>query len=148
MNGVMNTARLLRPPAMVRTARGRASAQPWSRCTDAIETKVLALDLERYCAEVLLRIAPGYATGRQRHACEIHIFVLAGRVCNDTLQCEFGPGDHCYQPYGDEHAELFPEGAILHVSYRGEGDTLVEFFSDDGKPCGDLKLSDLATLMA
>ena len=144
MDTVLNAV-LERP--RVRTASSLSSTQPWSRCTDAIEAKVVAVDLERHAVEFMFRFAPGFSSGQHRHTCESHFFVVSGRVVNSTYGIEYGPGDYYYQPDGDTHDEQFPEGAVVFGSYRGEQDTLVEFFDSDGKLCGDFKVSDFAALM-
>lgn len=143
----MNAA-LLKERPIIRAASRMASQQEWKICTDQIQAKVLSVDHARNSVEFLFKIAPGYKSNKHRHTCETHLFVVEGRVVNPTTGCEFGPGDYCYQSYGDVHVEEFPDGAIVYGSYRGECDKLVEFYDDDGKICGEFKVSDFAALIA
>ncbi|MEM7465770.1 MAG: cupin domain-containing protein [Pseudomonadota bacterium] len=131
----------------VQLPTGMASQRDWVQCDDNFQMKVLSVDAERYSVEVLIKVAAGYQSERHRHTCETHAYVLEGRIVNHTAGCEFGPGDYCFQPMDDEHVEEFPEETTAYVSYRGTSDKLVEFFDDDGKVCGEFKISDFAAMV-
>lgn len=129
---------------ILRAASRMASEQEWKRCTNDIQVNILAVDRARNCVEFLFKIAPGYRSDRHRHICEIHLFVVTGKVVNPVTGCTFGPGDYCHPSYGDGHVEQFPDGAILYGSYCGNSDRLVEFYDDDGEVCGHFKVSDFS----
>lgn len=141
----MNAAALEQPN--VRVTLGMAGQQDWATCTDDIQAKVLSVDEARHSVEVLFKIAAGYRSGKHRHTCETHVLVLEGKVVNHTIGCEFGPGDYCYQPFNDEHDEEFVEETVVHSSFRGSNEKLIEFFDDEGKVCGEFKVSDFAALL-
>lgn len=109
--------------------------------------KVLSVDETRHSVEFLFKIAGGYNSGRHRHTCETSILVLEGKVRNATTGVEFGPGDFCYQPYNDEHVEEFLEDTVVYGSYRGDSNTLVEFFDENGEISGEFKVSDFAAML-
>ena len=142
----MNLAALEQPN--VRVTAGMSSQQDWVTCTPEISMKVLSVDEARNSVEFLFKIAAGYNSGRHRHTCETHVYVLQGRILNETIGCEFGPGDYCYQPYNDEHVEVVLEDTVVYGSYRGSTDKLVEFFDDNGEVCGEFKVSDFAAALA
>lgn len=131
----------------MRVAEGMASNRPWNDCGEGISAKVLSVDESRNCVEVLFKIPAGNKSPRHRHTCETHILVVSGRVKNETISCEFGPGDYCYQPHNDEHVEHFVEDTVVYASYRGDSDKLVEFYDDDGKVCGEFKVSDFTNML-
>jgi quercetin dioxygenase-like cupin family protein len=132
----------------VQVAKGMASDQAWLKCTDDISMKVLSVDEARHSVEFLFKIAAGYESGRHKHTCETHVYVIQGKVLNQTTGCTFGPGDYCYQPYDDEHNEIFVEETIVYGSYRGDGDKLVEFYDENGEVCGEFKVSDFSAGLA
>ena len=142
----MNAAALEQPD--VRVGSAMASEQGWLNCADEIQAKVLSVDEARHTVESLFKIAAGYRSGKHRHTCETHLFVLKGKVVNHAIGCEFGPGDYCYQPFNDEHDEEFVEETVVYASYRGNADKLVEFFDDDGNVCGEFKVSDFSAMLA
>ena len=129
-------------PTEVQVGAGMASDQDWVRCDDVFQMKVLSVDEARHNAEVLFKIAGGYRSGEHTHTCETHAFVVQGRIKNHTTGCTFGPGDYCYQPYGDRHDEEFLEDTVVYASYRGDSEKLVEFYGDDGELCGEFTMSD------
>jgi quercetin dioxygenase-like cupin family protein len=131
----------------VKVTACKASEQPWAACSDSVQAKVLSVDETRHAVEVLFKIAKGYKSERHRHMCETTAFVLEGKIRNETTGIEFGPGDFCYQPYNDEHVEHFVEDTIVYATYRGDKDKLVEFYGDDGKVCGEFKVSDFTALL-
>ena len=106
--------------------------------------KVLSVDEERHSVEVLFKIKGGYRSGKHKHTCETHVFVLEGKVINHTIGCAFGPGDYCYQALDDEHDEEFAEDTIVYASYRGFQDKLVEFYDAAGDVCGEFKVADFS----
>lgn len=122
--------------------KGMASEQEWVSCTDDVSMKVLSVDEANHSVEFLFRIAAGYRSDRHRHTCETHVFVVQGKVVNETTGCTFGPGDYCYQPFDDEHVEFFPEETIVYGSYRGNANKLVEFFDAQGNVCNEFKVTD------
>lgn len=132
----------------VRVVKGMASESPWTKCTDEIQMKVLSVDEPNHSVEFLFKIAAGYRSERHKHTCETHAFVVQGRIVNETTGCTFGPGDYCYQPFDDEHVEVFPEDTIVYGSYRGTGEKLVEFYDESGKVCGEFKVSDFTAALA
>jgi len=131
----------------VKVTACRASEQPWASCTDEIKAKVLSVDEARNAVEVLFKIDKGYRSERHRHTCETTAYVIEGRIKNETTGVEFGPGDFCYQPYNDEHVEHFVEDTIVYATYRGDQNKLVEFYDENGKVCGEFKVSDFAALL-
>lgn len=131
----------------VRVLPGMASEAEWVQCTDDISMKVLSVDEANHSVEFLFKIAPGYRSERHKHTCETHAFVIQGKVVNETTGCTFGPGDYCYQPYDDEHVEVFPEETIVYGSYRGTEDKLVEFYDEAGEVCGEFRVSDFVAAL-
>ncbi|MEM7542416.1 MAG: hypothetical protein AAF384_12665 [Pseudomonadota bacterium] len=127
---------------LVRVAPTAASPEGWIKASEDIEFKVLSVDQARYSVEFLFRTKAGYNSGKHKHLCETHVYILEGRVRNETIGCEFGPGDYCYQPANDEHVELFLEDTTGYGSWRGDQDLMVEFYDDDGNVCGEFKVSD------
>lgn len=131
----------------VKSTSCMASEQPWVDCAEDVQMKVLSVDETRHSVEFLFKIAGGYNSGRHRHTCETSILVLEGKVRNATTGVEFGPGDFCYQPYNDEHVEEFLEDTVVYGSYRGDSNTLVEFFDENGEISGEFKVSDFAAML-
>lgn len=134
-------------PAELTIGAGMSSQRDWVRCDDNFQVKVLSVDEQRHSVEVLFKIKGGYRSGKHKHTCETHVFVIEGKVTNHSIGCTFGPGDYCYQGLDDEHDEEFVEDTIAYASYRGYQDTLVEFFGDDGEICGEFKVSDFTDRM-
>lgn len=130
------------PQPGFQVAAGMASEQDWVRCDDVFSMKVLAVDEARHTAEVLFRIRGGYRSGRHKHTCETHAFVIEGAIRNHTIGCTFGPGDYCYQGLDDEHDEEFLGDTVVLASYRGHQPTLVEFYDDAGEICGTFTVQD------
>ena len=141
----MNAAVLNEPEVQIPAVM--ASQRDWVKCDDNFQMKVLSVDSARHSVEVLVKVAGGYKSEKHKHTCETHAYVLQGRVVNHTIGCEFGVGDYCFQPHNDEHIEEFPEETIVYVSYRGSDDKLVEFYDDNGKVCGEFKVSDFAAML-
>ena len=126
----------------VQVGAGATSENDWVQCDDVFSMKVLSVDEERNSVEVLFKIKGGYRSGNHKHTCETHVFIVEGKVINHSIGCTFGPGDYCYQARDDVHDEEFVEDTIAYASYRGYQDTLVEFFDDEGKICGEFKVAD------
>ncbi len=125
-----------------------ASKQEWADCAPGVQVKVLAVDEVRNSVEYLIKIDPGYHSGKHKHMCETYAYVLAGSLTNHTIECEFGPGDFCYQPFDDVHVEeAGSEGATLYVSLRGKTGTLIEFYDDEDQVCGKFAVNDFAQLL-
>ncbi len=136
----MNAAVMQMPE--VRVAAGMSSEQDWVQCDDVFSMKVLSVDEARHTVEVLFNIKGGYRSGKHKHTCETHAFVVEGAIRNHTIGCTFGPGDYCYQGLDDEHDEEFIGDTVVFASYRGYQPTLVEFYDDAGKVCGEFKVQD------
>ena len=130
--------------AGVDVAAGMSSAQDWYRCDDTFSMKVLSVDSERHSVEALFKIKAGNRSGKHKHLCETHVFVVEGKVHNHSIGCTFGPGDYCFQPDNDVHDEEFLEDTIAYVSYRGDTDKLVEFYDEKGEVCGEFTLQQFA----
>lgn len=140
-------ATALQNPSGVNVIHAVSSDAPWLDANEGTQIKILAIDEERHSVELLFKLAPGYRSGRHRHLCESHAFVLEGEVHNLTLDRVYKAGDYYYQPPGDEHEEFFPTGAVAYASFRSDGDTLVELFGDDGEVCGVFKVSDFLEML-
>ncbi len=133
----------------VRIAGAEASELPWVQA-EGVQLKVLAVDKARKSVEFLVKYEPGWNSGLHRHNCETYLFVVEGSVTNKTTGVEFGPGDFCYQPYGDEHVEeMGPEGAVILESLRGDdAGTVIEYLGESGTVVGKATFADLAQLLA
>ncbi|TDJ63079.1 MAG: hypothetical protein E2O36_03795 [Proteobacteria bacterium] len=142
----MNAAVMEQQPVL-KVAAGMASQQDWFQCDDTFSMKVLSVDEARFSVEVLFKIKAGYRSGKHKHTCETHVYVVQGKVKNHTIGCTFGVGDYCYQPDDDIHDEEFLEDTIVYASYRGHKDTLVEFYDDDGKVCREFKVADFTAAL-
>lgn len=133
----------------VQVIQGAASKAGWCDCGPGIQVKVLAIDPVNHSVEYLARTKPGHTTGLHRHHAEAYVYVLEGSFTNATTGCEFQAGDFCYQPIGDEHEEVTgPNGAMAHVSQRGNQDLMAEFLDEDGKVIDKYSLSDFAKILA
>ena len=133
----------------VRTGLKPASEQPWVEPMPGVEMKVLAVDEATNGVEYLLKLAPGYDSGRHRHNCETYVYVVEGSVVNETTGVAFAAGDFCYQPHGDDHVEKAgPEGALLLGSLRHGDEALIEFFDDGGQVVGQISAADYAAMVS
>ncbi len=133
----------------VRIAGAEASELPWIQA-GGVQLKVLAVDEGRKSVELLVKFEPGWNSGLHRHTCETYLFVVEGSVTNKTTGVEFGPGDFCYQPYGDEHVEeIGPEGAVILESLRGDdAGTVIEYLGESGTVAGKATFADFGQLLA
>jgi len=136
----MNAAVMKQPELQI--AACMSSQQDWVKCDDIFSMKVLSVDEQRNSVEVLFKVKGGHRSGKHKHTCETHVFIVQGKVINHTIGCTFGPGDYCYQGLDDIHDEEFVEETIAYASYRGYRDTLVEFFDEDGKISNQFSVQD------
>ncbi len=133
----------------VQTGLKAASEQPWIEQMPGVQMKVLAVDEARNGVEYLLKLAPGYDSGRHRHNCETFVYVIEGSILNETTGVEFQAGDFCYQAHGDDHVEKAgSQGALILGSLRGGDEALIEFFDASGAVVGKVSVADYAALVS
>jgi len=126
----------------IKISSGMASEKPWFALDENFSVKVLSIDEAKHSVEALFKIKGGYRSGKHKHTCETHVYIVEGKVRNHAIGCTFGPGDYCFQPNNDIHDEEFIEDTVAYVSYRGNDEKLVEFYDDDGQICGHFSVKD------
>ena len=126
----------------IKISAGMASQKSWFELDENFSVKVLSIDEAKHSVEALFKIKGGYRSGKHKHTCETHIYIVEGKVYNHAIGCTFGPGDYCFQADNDIHDEEFMEDTVAYVSYRGNSEQLVEFYDDDEKVCGHFSVKD------
>lgn len=121
------------------------TAAPWRVVGPGLEVKLLTVEPASQAVEYLVRLPPGFHTGRYRHHAETFVYILDGHVCGAATSILFSAGDICCQPRGTIHEEVAgPQGATIYVSQRAGDGCLIEFLAADGTVHDTLRVAQLS----
>jgi len=130
------------------SAAGESPVAAWREVGPGVDVKLLTVDPATQAVEYLVRLPPGFHTGRYRHYAETFVYILEGQVGVTGTPTSFSAGDICCQPRGVIHEEVAgPQGATVYVSQRAHDDRLIEFLDADGAVQDTLRLAQLCAAL-
>ena len=92
--------------------------------------------------------APGHTTGVHPHQVGAYLYILKSSVIKAVRCVEFGTGESCHPPIGDEHGEAIgPNGPMAYVSQRRPRDLMAAFLDRGAKLIHRDTLQQLTALM-
>ncbi len=114
-------------PNFVRT--GQIPWKPW--VMDGVEYKLLATDPKTNGFTCLLRVEGGTVAPVHHHLGAIEVYVVSGEIYYE--EADIGrQDDYIYEPAGDIHRPVSPDGCILFCVFHGP----IAGLDDDGNTIG------------